>query len=218
MLENIKAVLFDLDGTLVDTAPDLGGALNRQLQRHGHKIIPIEVIRPHASAGARGLLKLGFGVTPEDQSFNALREEFLQLYEDFICNETVFFPEMLELLAELERRSLPWGIVTNKPHRFTVPLVEKLGLTQRVACIVSGDIVPRAKPFPDSLLRAAEIIKLSPENIVYIGDDERDIQAARAANMPSIIASYGYLGVNTHPEQWQANGEIKTPKELLNFL
>ncbi len=218
MLKNIKAVLFDLDGTLADTAPDLGGALNRQLQRHGLETIPIETIRPHASAGARGLLKLGFGVLPEDKNFNPLREEFLQLYEDFICHETVFFPEILELLAELERRSLPWGIVTNKPHRFTVPLVEKLGLAQRVACVISGDIVPHAKPAPDSLLKAAEIIKLPPKNIVYVGDDERDIQAARAANMPSIIARYGYLGVNTHPEHWQAQGEINTPKELLNFL
>jgi HAD superfamily hydrolase (TIGR01509 family) len=197
MITNIKAVLFDLDGTLADTAPDLGGALNRQLTKHGHDAIPINVIRPHASAGARG---------------------FLKLYEEYICHETVFFPGILELLVELENRSLPWGIVTNKPHRFTVPLIEKLGLSKRAACVVSGDIVPRAKPAPDSLLKAAEIIKLLPENIVYVGDDERDIQAARAANMPSIIASYGYLGVNTHPENWQANGEIKTPKDLLNYL
>jgi 2-phosphoglycolate phosphatase len=207
MIANVKAVLFDLDGTL-----------NRLLQKHGKDTIPINVIRPHASAGARGLLKLGFDVVPEDKNFNGLRKEFLQFYEDFICHETVFFPEILGLLAELEKRSLPWGIVTNKPHRFTVPLVEKLGLSQRAACVVSGDIVPRAKPAPDSLLKAAEIIKLSPENIVYVGDDERDIQAARAANMPSIIAGYGYLGVNTHPENWQATAEIKTPKELLNLL
>lgn len=214
----ITAVLFDLDGTLADTAPDLGYALNLQLQRHGRQPIPIEIIRPHASAGARGLLKLGFNITPDDENFGAMRNEYLDLYEQNICRDTVLFPGIIDLLSTLQTRNIPWGIVTNKPERFTLPLVKLLGIFEHAASIVSGDSVPRPKPAPDSLLKAAKDIRIQPHEAIYVGDDERDVQAAQAAQMPSLIAGYGYLGNNTSPETWGAQAIIKYPADLLNFL
>jgi phosphoglycolate phosphatase len=214
----IRAVLFDLDGTLADTAPDLGYALNLQLQRYGRELLAIELIRPHASAGARGLLKLGFGIEPEDEEFGVMRSEYLDLYDQNLCRETVLFPGIDELLEALKTRAIPWGIVTNKPERFTLPLVKQLGLFHGAACVVCGDSVPRAKPHPDSLLRASEVLDITPGDIIYVGDDERDVQAARAARMTSIIAGYGYLGNGNHPETWGAQAIIKQPSEVLNFL
>jgi 2-phosphoglycolate phosphatase len=214
----IRAVLFDFDGTLADTAPDLGYALNLQLQRYGREPIPTEVMRPHSSAGARGLLKLGFGVTPEDENFSDLRSEYLDLYENNLCRNTVLFPGVVELLNSLEMLAIPWGIVTNKPHRFTVPLIKQLGLSDRANCVVSGDSVPRPKPYPDSLLKASEEMGIKPEDAIYVGDDERDVQAANAARMRSVVAGYGYLGIGNHPEDWGAQGIITNPSEVLNFL
>ena len=214
----IRAVLFDLDGTLADTAPDLGHALNLQLQRYNRAPLPIAAIRPHASAGSRGLLQLGFGISPGDADFEAMRREYLALYDENLCCETTLFPGVAELLSALEQRAVAWGIVTNKPHRFTVPLVEQLGLAGRAGCVVSGDTVPRAKPHPDPLLKASSDLGIAPAEAIYLGDDERDTQAARAAGMRSVIAGYGYLGDGSRPETWGAEAIIGHPAELLNYL
>jgi N-acetyl-D-muramate 6-phosphate phosphatase len=215
----VRAVLFDLDGTLADTAPDLGGALNRLRARHGQDPLPLPLLRPRVSHGARGMIELGFGLTTGDTGFSSLRDEFLQIYAEYLCVETRLFPEMETLLASLEARSLPWGIVTNKPKRFTEPLIQALKLHQRAACVVSGDSAPRAKPHPDTLLLAAEQLQLKPSReILYIGDDERDVQAARAAQMSAIVALYGYLGNGSLPQDWGADGLIERPGEALAFI
>lgn len=213
----IKAVLFDFDGTLADTAPDLGYALNLQLTRHGREPLPIAAIRPHASAGARGLLKLGFDLDPEDGEFDAMRSEYLQIYSENLCRETALFAGIAPMLRALEARPTPWGIVTNKPRRFTLPLVEKLGLDQQAGCVISGDSVSRAKPHPDSLLKACAELKIAAKDAIYVGDDERDVQAACAAGMRSVIAGWGYLGNGNHPERWGADLLAQHPAEVLNF-
>lgn len=214
----IRAVLFDLDGTLADTAPDLGFALNLQLERHGRQSLPLHLIRPHASAGTRGLLKLGFGLTPDDAQWLAMRDEFLALYDRHLCRDTVLFEGVPALLAGLDARGIPWGIVTNKPHRFTMPLVEALGLAGRARCVVSGDLAPRAKPFPDSLQLATAQLNIAPGDAIYVGDDERDAQAALASGMPMLVAGYGYLGAAARPETWGAIGVVDRPEDVLNFL
>ena len=214
----IDAVLFDLDGTLADTAPDLGFALNQLLLRYGKKPLSLPIIRPHASAGSRGLLMLGFGVTPASASYDAMREEYLNLYSEHLCRNTTLFAGVPALLDTLEKRKTLWGIVTNKPERFTAPLLKQIGLFDRAACVVSGDTCARPKPYPDSLLKASAEIAMPTTNILYVGDDERDVQAAHAAGMGSLIAGYGYLGTENHPDQWGADGIAQRPEEILNFL
>ncbi|MCU0811936.1 MAG: phosphoglycolate phosphatase [Thiobacillaceae bacterium] len=217
-LENIAAVLFDLDGTLVDTAPDLGYALNLQRARHGLPPLDDELIRPQASHGARGLLEIGFDLQPDDRHFASLREEFLQLYADNICRYSRPFPGILELLAELEARGLKWGVVTNKPAAFTEPLMSILDLAERAACIVSGDTCPHPKPHPAPMLAAAELCGAQPAQCLYLGDAERDIQAANAAAMPSLVAAWGYIGSADQPHTWGAHGQIRHPCETLDYL
>jgi len=214
----IRAVLFDLDGTLVDTAPDLGFALNLQRGVHGLPPLPFEAIRSQASHGARGLLNLGFGITPEDSGFNPMRQEFLQLYADNLCRHSRLFDGMNDVLKELESRKLPWGVVTNKPARFTEPLLSLLDLAERAACIVSGDTCPEPKPHPGPLLHASNQIGLTVENCLYVGDAERDIEAARNASMPCIVAHYGYLAETDQPDTWGALGLVSSPEEILNYL
>lgn len=214
----IRAVLFDLDGTLADTAPDLAGALNRLLAEHGRPAVPLEPARRLASSGARGLIKAGFNLDPSHDEYAGLQTRFLDLYEQAVCVETKMFPDMDVLLANLESRGLSWGIVTNKAARFTIPLVAALGLDQRAACVVSGDTASRPKPAPDSLLHAADEIGVSAKSCLYVGDDLRDIQAARAAGMPVLAAAYGYLGDGERPEHWGADALIQSPLEVLNFL
>jgi phosphoglycolate phosphatase len=217
-LEAIRAVLFDLDGTLVDTAPDLGYALNLQRARHGLPALADAVIRPQASHGARGLLAVGFDLHPDSPRFAAMREEFLQLYADNICRHSRPFPGILDLLDALESRGLKWGVVTNKPARFTEPLMSILDLAERAACIVSGDTCPEPKPHPGPLLHASELIGIAPAHCLYVGDAERDVEAARNANMPCIVAHYGYIGETDQPDAWGAIGLIHRPQELLNYL
>ncbi|MFZ5556988.1 MAG: HAD family hydrolase [Pseudomonadota bacterium] len=212
------AVLFDLDGTLADTAPDLGGALNRQRGRRGLAPLAIAQIRPHASAGARGLLAVGFGLKPGDAEFEPMREEFLALYRERLCEETRLFPGMPELLDELERRGVGWGIVTNKPERFTLPLLDALALAERAACVVSGDTCPQPKPHPGPLLAASERMGVDPTDCIYVGDDERDTRASLAAGMRSIVACYGYLGDGRPWREWGAHGGIDRPQELIVHL
>ena len=217
-LDDIQAVLFDLDGTLVDTAPDLGYALNLQRTRHGFAPLPDDLIRPQASHGARGLLGLGFGVQPDDAKFPAMREEFLELYAENICRHSQPFPGIPDLLAALEARGLKWGVVTNKPARFTEPLMSILDLAERAACIVSGDTCPQPKPHPAPMLAAAELCGAMPAQCLYLGDAERDIQAARAAAMPALVAAWGYLDANDTPHTWGAHGQIRHPLETLDYL
>ena len=214
----IRAVLFDLDGTLVDTAPDLGYALNLQRTRHGLAPLPDELIRPQASHGARGLLGLGFGLHPDDAKFAAMREEFLELYAANICRHSQPFPGILDLLNAIEARGLKWGVVTNKPARFTEPLMSILDLAERAACIVSGDTCPHPKPHPAPMLAAAELCAAAPTACLYLGDAERDIAAARAAGMPALVAAWGYIDATDTPHSWGAHAEIRHPIDTLGYL
>ncbi len=213
-----RAVLFDLDGTFADTAPDMARALNHVRALNGLPDLPQTDIRPYVSGGARGMLGVGFGIAPEEPRFDTLRDAFLDFYEQHVCVESVIFPGMMQLVAELERRAILWGIVTNKAARFTLPLVRQLNIDQRAACIVCGDSVARAKPHPDSLLHAMTLLGMPPHTGLYVGDDERDIQAATAAGMRSVAVQYGYLGVTSHPRDWGADGVVETPGEVLRYL
>ena len=208
-------MLFDFDGTLADTAADLGRAVNRMRQKRGLAELPVETVRPMASAGARGLLQAGFGMRPDHPDFNSMREEFLDNYEAEVCVDTRLFPGMPELLAALEARAIAWGIVTNKSTRFTHKLVAALGLKARVACVVCGDTTPHLKPNPASLLHAAGELALAPQDCVYLGDDLRDIQAARSAGMRCISVSWGY---GTGVESWEADAIIGHPLDLVAHL
>lgn len=213
-----RAVLFDLDGTLADTAPDLGGALNRMRERRGLEPVAIDTLRPHASSGARGLIGAGFGIVPGHADYEAMRVEFLDEYEAFLMRDSVLFDGVPDLLDALEARGLAWGIVTNKVARFTLPLVGLLGLDVRAGCVVCGDTTPHAKPHPAPLIEAARRIGLTPDQCLYVGDDERDMQAARGAGMGAIVAGYGYLGSTTPHTEWDADHIIDSPQGLLNLL
>jgi phosphoglycolate phosphatase len=213
-----RAVFFDLDGTFADTAPDLGLALNRMRARRSLPPLAIEMVRPYASAGARGLLHLSFGLTPEDSSYELLREEFLTLYREVLCRHTRLFPGIPELLDELEGRGIAWGIVTNKPERFTRPLLAALGVASRARCIVSGDTCPHPKPHPEPLLTASREVGVKPSACLYLGDDERDVQASLAAGMRPVVARYGYLGNGKPWQAWGAHSAIAQPLELLELL
>lgn len=212
------AVLFDLDGTLADTAPDLGAALNRLRGEEGFDCVALERLRPVASNGVRGLLEIGFDLTPEHHRYTELAERFLSHYMARLCVDTVLFDGVAELLDELEARHIPWGIVTNKQRRFTLPLVADLGLTQRAACIVCGDSAARAKPHPDPLFLASELLKARPQRCMYVGDDVRDIQAGRDAGMITVAAAYGYLGCNEPLSAWGADAIIENPRDLLRIV
>lgn len=212
------AVLFDLDGTFADTAPDLGAALNHVRSLHQLPPLPLEVTRLQASHGSAGLLKLGFNVTPDSAEFPALREAFLAHYTAHICDHTTLFPGTAELITELEQRGLPWGIVTNKPQRFTLPLMQALGYASRAACLVSGDTCAHAKPNPAPMLHAAEIIGVPAQNCLYLGDDKRDMEAGNAAGMTSLIALYGYIDPMAKLDTWQAAGAIASPLALLQHI
>ena len=214
----IKAVLFDLDGTFADTAPDLAAALNHVRGLHGLPPLPLATVRPQASHGSIGLLRLGFGIGPDAPEFNALRDEFLAYYAAHICDYTTLFPGMAQLVATLEQRGLPWGIVTNKPHRFTLPLMQALGYAERAACMISGDTCARAKPYPDPLFKACEIMSIAPMNCIYLGDDLRDMQAARATGMRGIIAGYGYIDAQADLDSWRADGKVDSPLALLSNI
>lgn len=214
----IQAVFFDLDGTLIDTAPDLGYALNLQLARHGRPTLSDDEIRPFASHGSRGLLGLGFGVTPEDPNFITLRDEYLHLYDQVFTRQPKLFSGMQAVLTALDKSQTPWGIVTNKPRRFTQPLVASLGLHLQAACTVSGDDAPQPKPSPATLLMACEQVGVNPQYCVYVGDAERDIQAGKAAGMQTVVALFGYLDAQDKPETWGADAMIHQPEELLNFI
>lgn len=211
-------MLFDLDGTLADTAPDLGYALNQQRIARGLPELPIESVRSHASSGARGLLKIGFDIGPDAAGYEAMRDEFLEIYEKNLARSSDLFPGVASLLAQIEQRGMPWGIVTNKAERFTFPLLRALGLLDRSGVVICGDTTPHAKPHPAPMHAAAAKLGVAATECIYVGDDERDVQAGQAAGMPVIVARYGYLGNGKPPESWGADGHIDSPMELLDFL
>ncbi len=213
-----RCVLFDLDGTLIDTAPDMADALNRLRGESGMEPLPFESLRPVVSMGARGLLDVGFGLAPGDPEFERLRDRFLVLYRERLCVDSRLFEGMAEALAALEAQGRLWGIVTNKPGALTGPLVEALALTARACCVVSGDSAARAKPFPDPLLLACRISDVTPDSCIYVGDSERDMQAGRSAGMRTLAAAYGYIPEGDAAERWGADGLLDSPAALLPWL
>ena len=214
----VKAVLFDLDGTLIDSAPDLGAAADKMRTDRGLPSLPPERYRPMAGAGARGMLGVAFGMTPDAPDYEAMREEFFVNYEGAMTERTVIFEGIPELVASLLELGLRWGVVTNKSMRFTGPLTKQIPLFTSAGAVVGGDTTPHSKPHPAPLLEAARRLKVPPRQCIYVGDDERDIAAARAAGMPSVAATYGYLGSNADVYVWKADAHIASPLELIALL
>jgi 2-phosphoglycolate phosphatase len=214
----LSSVFFDLDGTLADTAPDLGAALNRLLVEEGRAPLADATMRPHVSAGTRGMLGVGFQLTPGEPAYAALQKRFLDYYAAALCVGTTLFPGMAELLDRLDDRGIPWGVVTNKPRRFTEPLLVQLGIARRAAAIVSGDSTPHTKPHPEPLLAACRAAGVAAPDSLYVGDDLRDIEAGRAAGMLTAIAAYGYLGAAPDLAAWRADATIHHPAEVLGLL
>jgi len=217
-MQDFSAILFDLDGTLVDTAPDLAYALNSVLEQEGLEILPYETIRPVASHGSEGLLNLGFGITKDHHHYASLQQRFLQTYQENIARETRLFEGMETVISALENADITWGIVTNKPAFLTDPLIEKLNLTDRAGCVVSADTTPFSKPHPAPMLHACEVIQYAPKDCIYIGDAARDIEAGKNANMRTVAALYGYLSEQDQPEKWQADASINHPHDILQWL
>lgn len=218
MFEGVRAVLFDLDGTLVDSATDLGRAADKMRTDRGLEPRPLTDYRAMAGAGARGMLGVAFGIAPGDPDFDLLREEFFANYTACMFDHTAAFDEVVELLAILKARGFVWGIVTNKAARFTEPLLRTLPVFANCGVAVSGDTTPHAKPHPEPLFEAARRLRIAPGQCIYVGDDERDIVAGRAAGMATVAANYGYLGFEASVKAWGADAEINSPSQLLQFL
>ncbi|HHK5607942.1 TPA: HAD family hydrolase [Neisseria cinerea] len=214
----IQAVLFDLDGTLADTALDLGGALNTLLARHGLPEKSMDEIRMQASHGAAGLLKLGAGITPDHPDYTRWRAEYLDEYDSRYAQDTELFDGVNKLIAELNQRSIKWGIITNKPMRFTDKLVPKLGFIIPPAVVVSGDTCGEPKPSVKPMLYACGQIHAEPQHTLYVGDAERDIQAGRNAGMKTVLAEWGYISDEDDTDSWQPDYRIATPIELIGCL
>lgn len=214
----IEAVLFDLDGTLIDSAPDLGAAADKMRIDRGLPSLPPDIYRPMAGAGARGMLGVAFGMGPEHPEFAVLREEFLSNYQSCLMQRTYVFGGVDELIGTLLARRLTWGVVTNKHKRFTEPLTRGMPLFASARAIVSGDTTAHAKPHPEPLYEAARRLGLHPARCLYVGDDERDIVAGRAAGMGTVAATYGYLGQKNDVASWGAHAVIQTPIDLLPLL
>ncbi|QWE26303.1 HAD family hydrolase [Polynucleobacter sp. AP-Ainpum-60-G11] len=213
-----KGIFFDLDGTLADTAPDLVAAANQLLITRNLPPKQYEVLRPCASAGARGLIGGAFGISIDHPDFIPLRDEFFANYEQALLVNSVLFEGVDYLLDQLDSANLPWGIVTNKSERFTHPLTEQMGLRQRAVSTISGDTTPHSKPHPEPILHAARVANIDPSKSVYVGDDIRDIVAGKAAGMKTIAAAYGYCGCEEPPEAWGADYLVRHPKELLEII
>jgi phosphoglycolate phosphatase len=214
----LHTVLFDLDGTLADTAPDLAYALNAVLKEEGRPALAGALIRPFVSQGTRGLLKIGFDITPEHGAFERLRQRLIEIYRHHITRATRLFPGMEELLDILERRGIKWGVVTNKPAALTEPLMENLGFTQRAACIVSGDTTAHAKPHPEPLLHACRCTDSQAHQCLYVGDAHCDIEAGKRAGMHALVALFGYLAPHDEPHTWGADGMVAQPLEILDWI
>ena len=218
MFQNIDAVLFDLDGTLIDSAPDLAAAADKLRTDRGLTSLPALHYRPMVGAGARGMLAVAFGLKPEDAGFENLREEFFINYEACMTQRTFAFEGVAELIEKITQAGLKWGVVTNKAERFTLPLTKALALFDTAQAIVSGDTTPHSKPHPAPLIEAARRLGVAAERCVYVGDDERDIIAGRAAGMPTVAAAYGYLGASAQTTGWNADATIVSPTALLKLL
>ncbi len=214
----IDSVLFDLDGTLVDTAPDMGHALNTLLGEHGREPLAPDIIRPWVSHGSRGLIFLGFGEEPGGDHFEEYKARFLSLYENRVCVDSRLFEGMNEVLEHLESHGLPWGIVTNKPHYLTTALLEALGLQARVACVVSGDTIAERKPHPAPLLHACRQMRRTPEQCIYVGDAQRDIEAGIRAGMSTLVALFGYLNDIEDPTAWGATGLVEKAVDIIEWV
>lgn len=210
----LRCVLFDLDGTLVDSAPDLGYAANCVRDEAGLPALPLQDYRHNASNGARGLLGQALGLTPEDARYAAARSSFLAHYRANLTRHSSPFPGIPQLLLQLELSGLQWGIATNKAGWLARPLAQALGFSARAACLVAADEVPRPKPAPDMLHLALQRLQLSSEQVIYVGDDRRDIDAARAANIKSVIAGWGYLGESDPVSGWGASATAQSPAAL----
>jgi phosphoglycolate phosphatase len=210
----LAAVFFDLDGTLADTATDLSLPINAMRQAQGLPALPLDVLRPHASHGARGLIGKGFGITPDDSRYESMRQEFLARYEAAMVVHTRLFEGMSEVLDALESRGMIWGVVSNKVERYVRPIMAALGVLDRAVSAVGGDTTPHAKPHPEPLLHAARLARVDPSACVYIGDDLRDIHAGRAAGMATIAAAYGFCGEEPPVSAWGADATIDHPREL----
>lgn len=218
MFSGMQAVLFDLDGTLIDSAPDLGAAADKMRVDRGLPSLPLARYRPMAGAGARGMIGVAFEVTPEHPEFAAMREEFFTNYEQCMTQRTYAFEGVQELIAHLVAIDMPWGVVTNKAARFTDPLTRVMPLFVSARTVVSGDTTPHAKPHPEPLFEAARQLAIDPRRCLYVGDDERDIVAGLAAGMGTVAATYGYLGQKADPSLWGAHATINFPGALLQLL
>ena len=221
MIDSIAAlstILFDLDGTLLDTAPDLAHAMNQIRAEQDLAPLSLEAIRPHVSHGSNAMTRFGFDIEEHTADFMKIRQRLLEAYRQNIALHTRLFDGMDELLCVLERRHIHWGIVTNKPGWLTDPLLASLALYDRAACIVSGDSTPRSKPHPDPLLHAAELLGVRPDECMYVGDAKRDIDAGRRAGMFTVVALYGYIAADDMPETWGADASISSPREITRWL
>jgi phosphoglycolate phosphatase len=214
----IRTVLFDLDGTLLDTAPDLAWALNELRRRHGQPEMPFEQIRPSVSHGGLALIKTGFGLGPDQPDTEPLRQELLSIYSDNIARHTRPFPGMAELLDRLEQQHINWGVVTNKPAWLTNPLMQALGLAEQAVCIVSGDTLPERKPDPAPMLHACGLAGSQPQECLYVGDAQRDIEAGQRAGIMTVVALFGYIGPEDRPAEWGADVCVHTPMEILDWI
>jgi len=214
----VQAVLFDMDGTLVDSAPDLALAAQRMRAARGLEPLALSAYRPHASSGARGMLRVAFGQAPADEAYEALRQEFLHEYSQCLLENTACFDGVDQLVSTLTVARLPWGIVTNKAQHLTREVLTGLPLLAHAGAVVCGDTLPKAKPHPDPLLEAARLLGVDPHACLYVGDDERDIMAGRAAGMFTVAARYGYLGESGTTSHWAADAEIDFPTEVLKLL
>ena len=217
LFTDVQAVLFDLDGTLIDSAPDLGAAADKMRTDRGLPSLPLAHYRPMAGAGARGMLGVAFGMTPEHPDFMAYREEFFVNYENAMTERTVIFDGVHAMVQALQAMGMPWGVVTNKSQRFTLPLTAGMPLFASASVVISGDTTAHSKPHPEPLFEAARRLGFEPHRCVYVGDDERDIVAGRAAGMGTVAATYGYLGA-TDISQWQADAHIDLPLQLLKLI
>lgn len=218
MTRLIRAVLFDLDGTLIDSAPDLGAAADKMRVDRGLAPLGLAAYRDMAGAGARGMVGVSFGLGPDAPEYEAYKTEFLNNYERSLLVHTRAFEGVEDLLRALEGQGRPWGVVTNKAERFTLPLVRQMALLTAAQVVVGGDTTPHAKPHPEPLFEAARRLQLPPELCLYVGDDERDIVAGRSAGMLTVAARYGYLGAKADTQAWGADFFIDSPAELLNLL